>query len=192
MMTNSSPRILGIGGGTRPGSSAERYLQLALSAAEKAGATTSFLGASSLRLPLYEPSAAADVAAQQLVKELRRADGIIIASPGYHGTVSGFMKNALDYAEETRSDKRPYFSERAVGCMAVAGGWQAAVGTMASLREIVHALRGWPTPMGVAINIAEAPLDSEGICQSISVVQQIQLMASQVVEFANLSTSRQL
>jgi FMN reductase len=46
--------------------------------------------------------------------------------------------------------------------------------------------------MGVAINIAEAPLDSEGICQSISVVQQIQLMASQVVEFANLSTHRQL
>lgn len=132
-MTNSSPRILGIGGGTRPGSSAERYLQLALSAAEKAGATTTFLGAHSLHLPLYEPSAAADGAAQQLVEELRRADGIIIASPGYHGTVSGFMKNALDYAEETRSDKRPYFSERAVGCMAVAGGWQAAVGTIGFL-----------------------------------------------------------
>lgn len=59
------------------------------------------------------------------------------------------------------------------------------------LEEIVHALRGWPTPMGVAINIAEAPLDSEGTCQSISVIQQIQLMASQVVEFANLSTNRQ-
>lgn len=191
-MTNFSPHILGIGGGTRPGSSAERYLQLALSAAEEAGATTSFLGASALHLPLYEPSAASHASALQLVKELRKADGIIIASPGYHGTVSGFMKNALDYAEETRGDQRPYFSERAVGCMAVAGGWQAAVGTMASLREIVHALRGWPTPMGVAINVSEAPLDSAGACQSNSVVQQIQLMAGQVVRFANLSFDRQL
>jgi FMN reductase len=189
---NSAPHILGIGGGTRPASSTERFLQLALSAAKEAGATTTCLGASALHLPLYEPGVATDEAALRFVAELRKADGIIIASPGYHGTVSGFIKNALDYAEETRTDERPYFSERAVGCMAVAGGWQAAVGTMASLREIVHALRGWPTPLGVAINASEAPIDSAGACQSTAVVHQIQLMANQVVRFANLSSGRQL
>ena len=76
----------------------------------------------------------------------------MIASPGYHGSVSGMVKNALDYAEDLRHDERPYLEDRAVGLIAVAHGWQTAVGTLNQLRQVVHALRGWPAPLGVAIN----------------------------------------
>jgi FMN reductase len=89
-----------------------------------------------------------------LVDALRRADGVIIASPGYHGSVSGLVKNALDYVEDLREDDNPYLSGRAVGCVTTAYGWQAAVTTLQTLRSIVHALRGWPTPLGAAINSA--------------------------------------
>ena len=57
--------------------------------------------------------------------KVREADGFIICSPEYNHGYPAVLKNALDYAEETRTDERPYFSERAVGCMAVAGGGQA-------------------------------------------------------------------
>jgi FMN reductase len=53
------------------------------------------------------------------VAEVERADGIVIASPGYHGGISGMVKNALDYLEDLRDAPRPYLtvktSERGIG-----------------------------------------------------------------------------
>ena len=37
-----------------------------------------------------------------------------------------------------------------VACVATASGWQAAASTLRSPRDTVHALRGWPTPLGLA------------------------------------------
>jgi FMN reductase len=183
-MSARKPHILGLGGAGHPNSSTERFLRLALDAAEEAGASTSLLGASALQVPMYRHGAPQCDLVVGLVDELRKADGYIIASPAYHGTISGLVKNALDYVEETREDVRPYFSGRAVGCMAVAGGWQAAVTAMTSLRGIVHALRGWPTPLGIAINSNEVSADGNGRCDSVQVTAQIRIMAGQVVDFA--------
>ncbi len=95
----------------------------------------------------------------------------MICSPGYHGGVSGLVKNAIDWVEELREDERPYFDGRAVGLIVVADGWQATVTTLTSLRSIVHALRGWPTPLGVAINAAD-PSDPSA---------QLELLAGQIL-----------
>ncbi|SLI18383.1 putative flavoprotein [Mycobacteroides abscessus subsp. abscessus] len=139
----------------RPASSTETALRLALDAAQANGARTAVFGGGALaRLPMYDPDRPPGDEARQLIEALRRADGVIIASPGYHGSVSGLVKNALDYVEELRDDGKPYLSGRAVGCVSTAYGWQAAVTTLQTLRSIVHALRGWPTPLGAAINSA--------------------------------------
>ena len=42
------------------------------------------------------------------------------------------MKNVLDYTEDLSSDTRVYFDGLAVGCIACAGGWQAAGQTLAA------------------------------------------------------------
>jgi FMN reductase len=98
-------------------------------------------------MPLYDPSKEiTSPLARRLVSELAAADGVVLASPAYHGSISGLVKNALDHVEELRNDERPYLSGRAVGCLAVAQGWQGAVSTLAALRDVTHALRGWPTP----------------------------------------------
>src|SRR6185295_322158 len=119
-------------------------------------------------------------AAARLVAEMRRADGIVVGSPGYHGTVSGLVKNALDYAEDLRDDPRPYFDGRAVGCVGIAYGWQAAAYTLTTLRAITHALRGWPTPMGAAINASTPMFDAEGNCTDKSAAFQLETLGKQV------------
>lgn len=157
----------------------------ALNAAQRAGARIKLISGASLHLPLYQPeNAERSEGARFLVGELSLADGIIIASPGYHGSISGLVKNALDYAEDLRIDARPYFSGRAVGCIATAGGWPGAINTLGALRDIVHALRGWPTPLGAAINSAEAVFDETGNCLVPRVGQVLDLMAAEVMEFA--------
>ncbi len=180
----SSPYIVAVGGTLRPGSSTEKAMQHVLKAAERAGARTRIISGPALQLPMYQPeNADRSEAARDLVAQLALADGIILGSPGYHGSISGLIKNALDYAEDLRTDVRPYFSGRAVGCIATAGGWPGAVNTLGALRDIVHALRGWPTPLGAAINSSERVFDAQGECLVPRVGQMLDLIAAEVIGF---------
>ena len=180
------PLIVGIGGTTRPNSSCEKILRCALEAAERRGAKTILLGAADLDIPHYAPEKPErSPEARRLVETLARADAVIISSPGYHGSISGLLKNALDYIEDLRKDRRPYLDGRAVGLIVAAGGWQATSTTMVALRSIVHALRGWPTPLGVCVNTAEPVFDDEGRCLSDNVSQQLEILAEQLMQFAD-------
>ena len=178
------PLIVGIGGTLRSASSSEAALRAALTSAEEAGAETLCLSAAELNLPLYEPICSPRSPAQRaLVDAFRRADGLIISSPGYHGGVSGLIKNALDYAEDTVHDDRVYISDIPVGCIAVAYGSQAAVSTLISLRTIVHALRGIPTPYGAAI-VAGPRMFEDGRCVDSDACARLATVGRQVVDLA--------
>jgi len=159
---------------------------VALEAAQEAGARTFvFDGAFLSRLPHFAPeSSERNEEQRQLVEMVRRADGLIVASPGYHGGVSGLVKNALDLLEDLRDDERCYLDGRAVGCIVNAAGWQACVSTLVALRSIVHALRGWPTPFGASLNTTEKPFDAAGACKNEKVARQLATVGRQVVEFA--------
>jgi len=181
------PYILGLGGTIRAGSSTQRALSTALEAAGQKGADTLLLCGSDLDLPAYAPGA--EVLAQgarRILAEIRRADGIILGTPGYHGGISGLVKNALDYIEELKSDPRPYLEGRAVGCIVTAAGSQGATATLIALRSVVHALRGWPTPLGAAIVTANPVFDAAGNCLSPRIETQLKVIARQVFDFAAL------
>ncbi len=179
------PLIVGIGGTVRSPSSSERVLTVALAAAEAAGARTVMLGGDLLsRLPIYNPNDAEHPPERSaLVDAIREADGVIVSTPGYHGSLSGLIKNALDSLEPLRQDARPYLDGRAVGCIVVADGWQACGSALAHLRSIVHALRGWPTPLGATVNSALKPFDEAG---ALKEPWQVETVAQQVVAFAKM------
>ena len=181
--------ILAIGGSTRAQSTSESALRIAAEGAREAGAEVRILSGPDLMLPIYDPDATDRVPeAARLLDLARRADGLIIVSPGYHGGLSGLVKNALDYFEDLREDPQgPYLHGRAVGCIAVAHGWQAAVGTLHQLRQVVHALRGWPTPFGAVVNSSEMRLDDPSAVPAA--VEQLHLVGRQVVEFAHMRRS---
>jgi FMN reductase len=177
--------VVGIGGSIRDDSQSERALRLALDGAQAAGARTVAVTGPDLVLPFYDPSVTERTdAAARLVRVLREADGVVMVSPGYHGTVSGLVKNALDYVEDLRYEDAPYLDGRAVGCVATAQGWQAAVTTLTALRSIVHALRGWPTPLGAALNSAEVTFKPDGSVSDPAVAGTLRTIGEQVVQFA--------
>ena len=186
----SPPLVVGIGGTIGGISSTERALRIALDAAEREGfRTRMFGGADMARLPLYDPRATSRTADEEaFVDAVRQASAVIIASPGYHGSISGVVKNALDLLEETAKDARPYLADMPVGLIATAYGWQATGSTIAALRSIVHALRGWPTPFAAAINTQVTKFDAEGGASDPAVVEQLGLIGRQVARFAPLAT----
>lgn len=183
----SAPLIVGIGGSTRPGSSGERIVRRVLDQTERLGATTRMFGGPALaELPHYCPEQPQRNAAQsELVEAVRAADGLVIGSPGYHGGVSGLVKNAIDLLEDTREDGRVYFSERPVGLVVVAAGWQACGVTLQALRGIVHAMRGWPTPIGITVNtMAQKVFGEDGAIVDDIVAAACAAQAEQIVWFA--------
>jgi len=185
------PRIVALGGNAIAGGSAERLLQHVLARCETHGADGLLFAGEAIDLPLYAPHRSERCSkAQALLEALRTADGIIVASPAYHGTVSGVVKNALDYVQDLALDAQPYFDGRAVGLIAVAGGWQAAGSTLATLRSITHALRGWPTPLGVAANSSQPLFDANGVVADRDINQQLDILAQQIVSFARMKASQ--
>ena len=179
------PVIVGIGGTTRANSSTEKALRFALGVCEKDGAETiMFVGPTLEALPHYAPEKPERCdQARDLVKAIRRSHGIIVATPGYHGTISGMVKNALDYTEDMREDPEPYFTGRAVGCIATGAGWQGTVSAMEALRSVVHALRGWPTPLGAAINTSQPAFSPDGDPIDERVAFQLTTVAQEVMAF---------
>jgi FMN reductase len=185
-MTDRPPLIVGIGGTMAPSGSSERVMRHVLTRCCNLGAETLAFDGAALDLPMYGYNTPRTGKAMALVEALRRADGVVIASPGYHGTVSGLIKNALDYIEDMARDESPYFEGRAVGLVAVAAGWQATGSTLATLRSIVHALRGWPTPMAITVNSAMPVFGTDGAVTDETLLKQLDIMAQQVVGFARM------
>jgi FMN reductase len=186
MSTIRKPLIVGIGGTTKPNSSTEKALRMVLADAETRGVNTRLIGGPFLaKLPIFDPEHRERTPEQtELVEAVREADGIIIGTPAYHGGMSGLIKNAIDLLEDLRDDRRPYLDRRAVGVIVTAFGWQGGGATLGSVRTIVHALRGWPTPLAVTLNTAEPLFDANGKCVDAKAATQLGVLTGQVVEFA--------
>jgi len=179
------PLIVGMGGTTRSGSTSERLLRIALDHAATLGCRTLAFGGAQLPFEIYDPvRVERSDEARALVQALRAADGVLIATPAYHGGVSGLVKNAIDFVEDLRDDERVYLQGRAVGCIVCADGSQAIGSTLIALRAIVHALRGWPTPFGAAIETPPpAPGDDRDAVRAAE-TRACELVAGEVVDFA--------
>ncbi|MDQ2845507.1 MAG: NAD(P)H-dependent oxidoreductase [Actinomycetota bacterium] len=179
-----SVRIVGIGGSVDAGSQSDAALRAVLAGAEQRGATVQAFTGSSIDFPPYFTGVQIPAAAGDYIDAVRAADAVVISSPGYHGTISGLVKNALDYLEELRAENRPYLDGRAVGLVAVAAGWQATVNTLATLRQIAHTLRGWPTPYGLALNTTVTRFAAD-LSTDVDTSRSVDLMAAQLADFAS-------
>ena len=188
---SSRPLIVGLGGTTRPGSTSERALLAALQRASALGCETLVFGAAAMPVEPYDPSRPErSEQARALVSALRRADGVILATPAYHGGISGLVKNAIDFTEDLREAERVYLEGRAVGCIVCADGPQAMGSTIGALRAVVHALRGWPTPYAAALNSRMKPFGGDGVEADPAAIRACETVAEEVVAFARMARAQ--
>lgn len=181
-----TPLVVGIGGSTGTASVTSLLLQAGLAAAADLGArTVAFDGDYLSTLPIFAVDAETPARqAGQMVEAVRAADAVLIATPGYHGGMSGLVKNALGHLELLREDAaRHYLDRRAVGVIVAAAGWQACGTTLVSVRSTVHALRGWPTPFAVTINSGQQRPGPDGVFDG-RVRSSLAVLAGQLIDFA--------
>jgi FMN reductase len=178
--------IVGLGGSLARTSRSRAALERALEGAAAKGAETLLLDLRELVLPMYnsdddEPGEAA----AQLIESCYSADGLIWSSPLYQGTISGALKNALDWLHVLGQRDPPYLHDKVIGLVSAAGGTQGlqAINTM---EFAVRALRGWAVPYVVPVASAARVFDASGRIKDESVAAQLGMLGEEVVRVAEL------
>ncbi len=95
-----------------------------------------FLDLSQLSLPIFtgEPHQYEIEEVKVLTEAIEKADGILLATPEYHGAMSGALKNAFDFLNSA------YFAHKPVALVAVSGGGKGGINALNNLRTVTRAL----------------------------------------------------
>ncbi len=182
-------KVIGLGG-----TKGEAYstglaaLKYALEGAERLGAEVKCIDISQLEFPIYEKKETNPTDIMAFAEEIYQADALILSSPLYHGSLSGLMKNVLDWLEVLHDKKPPYLAYKPVGLICVAGGAQALQGINA-MEQVVRALRGWTVPFVVPVIRSWQVFKSDGSITDPKIIQQLYGLGEEVKHAAQRFSS---
>lgn len=170
-------KIVGIGGSLRAGSYSQMALNVAAQRVAALGAQVEILDLRSLHLPFCtgenDYQEYPDVA--KLQNAVKEADGLILATPEYHGSVSGVLKNALDLMSFEHLDGK------VVGSISVLGG-QVNSNALNDLRVILRWVHAWVIPEQIAIGQAWKAFSPEGKLLEEKLSERFDQFAQSLVE----------
>jgi NAD(P)H-dependent FMN reductase len=175
-------RVVGLAGSLRPESATRMAVRYALLGAEQVGAKTQLLDLASYNLPFLgrETEDGRTRAVESFRSDLREADGIILGSPEYHGSISGVLKNALDLVS---SDE---FEGKMVGLIGVAGGQLGATNTLNHLQTVGRTLHAWVVPTQASIGNSSEAFSAQGDPVRPELGNRLRAVGKQVAHFALL------
>ncbi|GAB4377100.1 MAG: NAD(P)H-dependent oxidoreductase [Elainellaceae cyanobacterium] len=170
-------KIVGIAGSLRPGSYSQKALEIAAQRLEALGAEVEILDLRSLNLPFCDGSKEypdhPDV--ERLQQAVQQADGLILATPEYHGSVSGVLKNALDLMSFDQ------LADKVTGLISVLGG-QPNSNSLNHLRTIARWVHAWTIPEQIAIGQAWNAFDEDGKLRDEKLSQRFDDFAQSLME----------
>ena len=169
--------VLGVAGSTRRGSYSTQALKIALEHAKKQGVEVRLLEIANM--PLYDPNAPASKEVELVAKAVSWADAFIIASPDYHGSMSGALKNFLDHFYEEFAGKIFGF---------IVASHEKGLTVMDQMRTAVRQCYGWSIPYGVSVNGPQDFTGGELVNARLS--KRMQMMARDLVVYGRLLNSQ--
>ena len=180
-------RIVGICGSLRKESYTRMALAVALRGAAERGAETKLIDLRDYQLGFCNGGDEADYPKDvaRLREEVRNAQGIILATPEYHGGYSGVLKNALDLMGFDE------FEGKMIGLVGVSGGGMGAFGALSALRSVGRALHAWVVPEQAAVANVDEVFDEKGNCRDERIEKRLKAVGQQVAKFAGLHNSEQ-
>ncbi|MCX6017813.1 MAG: NAD(P)H-dependent oxidoreductase [Chloroflexi bacterium] len=179
----NSPKIVALGGTHRERSCSRAALQYALEIAREFGAEVELLDLGKLELPMYRAdyalkdySAADQASLQYFLTACRAANGMLWASPTYHGTVTGLFKNALDHMDHLTDDDPPYLVGKAIGLISINDSK-----TFSAMSNAVHELRAWLAPTHIVLD--KNAFDAEMHVSDIGAQRRITRLVNELLSF---------
>ena len=169
-------KILGVASSMRESSYSTRVLKVVLKKAEEGDAEIKLLDLRELQLPMYHPEQNSSPELDKVTEYVKWADAFVLASPDYHGSMSGVMKNFLDFFW---SD----FAGKTFGY--ICASHEKGLTVMDQMRTAVRQCYGWSMPYGISVN-SDQDFDKQGNITNENILSRIETIARDLVVYGNL------
>jgi NAD(P)H-dependent FMN reductase len=177
--------VLGVAGSMRQDSYSTLGLRMVLEEVKKYYSESYLLELRDINLPLYDPSGPSsndlsfnnsNNVLEKITTALKWADALVLASPDYHGSMSGTLKNFLDYFWED-------FAGKTFGY--IIASHEKGLTVADQMRTAVRQCYGWSMPYNISIN-GEKDFDSKGNLVNSALVKRIKMLARDLVTYGAL------
>ena len=186
------PKILVFAGSTRSGSYNKLLSKCAAEALRAAGAEVTWLDLRDLGLPLFDGDLEEEKGLPEGAKKLKAAmqasDGFLISSPEYNSSITGVLKNAIDWASRTESDDEPSliaFRGKVVALVSASPGALGGMRALVTLRSILGNIGVVVLPDQLSISNAHEAFAEGGKLKDEKKARQLAGIAKALVQTAS-------
>ena len=175
-----SLNVLGVSSSMREGSFGTMTVKIVLDTAQKYEAKARLLELRKIGMPLFNPdsdsSIQSDMKLQKVTNDVNWADAYILVSPDYHGSISGAMKNFLDYYWEE-------FAGKTFGYICTSH--EKGLTVMDQMRTAVRQCYGWSLPYGISVN-GQEDFNKVGEVTNSLLDKRLRMLARDLVVYGKL------
>ncbi len=183
----SKARILVFAGSTRTESFNKKLARVAAKAIETAGGEATFLDLRDLALPLFDEDLEATSGQPEGSKKLKALmkshDGFFISSPEYNSSITGVLKNAIDWASREVPDEKPLecFIGKVGALVSASPGALGGLRALATVRAILSHLQVLMVPDQLAVGKAHEAFNPDGSLKNAHQQKTIENIAKRLV-----------
>ena len=162
-------KILAFAGSLREHAYSKRVLKTAIKGAENAGARVTYVDLRDYPMPIYnqddEEKDGFPENAGKFQKLLSEHDGLLIVSPEYNGSLTGVLKNAIDWASRPSDTFKmgAVFKGKFAAIMTESPGAFGGIGCLSHLRTVLTALLVNVLPSEIAVGKVHEMFDGNSV-----------------------------
>jgi NAD(P)H-dependent FMN reductase len=172
-------KVLAFSGSTRADSYNKKLVREAADIAKQMGAKVTVIDLKDYVMPLYDGDLEAKSGMPANAKKLRKLmignDAIIISSPNYNGSISGTLKNVIDWMSRSEDGKpsRDAFKGKRFAIMSASPGSTGGARNLAHLDEIIGRIGGEVMPLQLSVPAAHNAFNAKGVLEDPALKQAL-------------------
>lgn len=182
------PKMLAFAGSTRTDSFNKRLVKIAATGAKEAGADVTIIDLRDFQMPLYDEDLERKEGLPSSTRKLKELmlshHGFLISSPEYNSSISGVLKNTIDWTSRQGDDESPMscFKDKAAGIMSASPGGLGGLRGLVHVRAILENMGVLVIPTQVAISKAHEAFNLDGTMKDQKQEQQVKKIGANLAQ----------
>lgn len=182
------PKILAFAGSTRTGSFNKKLIKVAAAGAREAGADVTVIDLCDYPMPLYDEDLEKQEGLPSNTRKLKELmfthQGFLISSPEYNSSISGVLKNTIDWTSRQGDGEYPLscFKDKVAGIMSASPGGLGGLRGLVHVRAILENIGVMVIPNQIAISKANEVFNLDGTMKDQKQEQQIRKIGDNLAQ----------
>lgn len=182
------PKILAFAGSTRTGSFNKKLVKISAQGAIESGADVTIIDLRDYLMPLFdadlEENEGIPSNACKLKELLSSHHGFLIASPEYNSSISGVLKNMIDWTSRQGEDEKPLigYKDKVAGLMSASPGKLGGLRGLVHVRSILENMGVLVMPNQTTISQAHEAFDSNDMLKDQKQEQKVKRIGSDLTQ----------